>query len=380
VQDVPVKFDLEWDGNTATSGYIGADWYDDVLADEGIAAGDINTGEPSTKDSPTTLTINKTAASPEEVNLTASAFIPNDNYSFRLNCPDVYSTTTYYYTLTGTCTTGNTTFNYTDVNGDTQTVVLANGENQLISAQEGTVSTAICTGTTEKGGESFDLGLPELKVNDKLEINIIFDDSGSMGSTLIQLQNMVNGSLKNELLPVYNNDPVEYEKRVAIINSSDALKKYTDAPVVSTDDRERFLKIFANLEKVNSDSTKVLNIYFGDELGGMYQIGDFTYSGGASQLYKDDLAEYRAFLNTVDYGAHLSRFIRVKQYYDNTYSNRFIENIFSGSDGFEGSKGLSDRVEASILSGVNYGVLYSSDPTYYSNIILDTLRDYGFNI
>lgn len=88
--NVPINFTLEWDGNTETTGYIGLDTYDADLIAAGVSAGDINTGNPSTKD--TTLTINKTSASPTLVKLTVSAPLPNDNYSLEFNCPTAIPT------------------------------------------------------------------------------------------------------------------------------------------------------------------------------------------------------------------------------------------------------------------------------------------------
>lgn len=83
--DVPVSFTLEWDGNTETTGYIGLDTYDTELINAGVDPADINTGNPSTKN--TTLTINKTSATPELVQLHVLAPLVNDNYSLEFNCP-----------------------------------------------------------------------------------------------------------------------------------------------------------------------------------------------------------------------------------------------------------------------------------------------------
>jgi hypothetical protein len=83
--NVPINFTLDWDGNTATTGYIGLDTYDQQLLDAGVSAGDINTGDPSTKN--TTLTINKANATPTLVTLNVLAPLVNDSYSLEFNCP-----------------------------------------------------------------------------------------------------------------------------------------------------------------------------------------------------------------------------------------------------------------------------------------------------
>ena len=376
-QNSPVKFNITWDGNTETTGYIGDSNYHTT---DPVPSPD-NTASPTNKTQPTTLVINKTSATPTQVTLTAEALFPNDSYSFRLNCPDVLATQTFYYTLVGTCTSGDTTFEYTDVNGDIQTVVLANGETQLISAQEDTVSAAVCTGTAEKGGESFELGTPELTLNDKVEINIIFDDSGSMNSTLDQLERMTEGTLKDELISAYNDDSSEYSKRVTVLNASQVLRDYggfASAPFISASDMERYLRIFTLLEKRNTDSTKVVNIFFLDEVLGAYKTGSGVGYSAANQNYIDDLASYRAFLDTVRYGTNLSVLAKVD--FENPDGNAFISNIYNGTNGFEGSKGLSDRSEAKIITGIQDGNDYSNNPTYYSDIVLQALREFGYTI
>ena len=85
--EVPVSFTLEWDGNSVTTGYIGLDTYDQQLIAAGATLAEINTGDPSTKN--TTLTTNKTAASPTLLKLTVTAPLINDSYSLEFNCPTV---------------------------------------------------------------------------------------------------------------------------------------------------------------------------------------------------------------------------------------------------------------------------------------------------
>lgn len=83
--DVPVKFTVEWDGNTQTTEYIGLDTFDAQLLAEGVPQSEIATGDPSTKN--TTLTINKTAANPSLVKVNALAPLINDSYTLTVNCP-----------------------------------------------------------------------------------------------------------------------------------------------------------------------------------------------------------------------------------------------------------------------------------------------------
>ena len=378
-QEVPVNFELEWNGNTSTSGFIGGNDYYDTLEEKGIPVGDINTGEPSTKGSPTTLTINKSASAPSQVNLTATAFLPNDNYSFTLNCPDVEETITKFYTLKSTTASGTTSFSYTDVNGEDQVRVLEEGQVQLISAQEDSVSITSGTGTIQEGGQSFDLGTPEQSIDGKTEITIVFDSSGSMGTILDKLLTMANNELKDTLLAYYDNDIIEYNKRVNIVKSQDhALNNG-----YFSSNKEDFLKL-SSTPIINADSSKQIFLYFTNEVSGdeSYQdaqsdqlfINRTSDYSTANPLYDSDLSNFRTFLETKNYGDYFLTVFNARNY--PTYETYFINNIFRGTEGFEGIKGLSDRSEVSVVQPV----LQTGDSAYYHDLIITALRGYGFNI
>lgn len=378
-QETPVNFELEWNGSTSTSGFIGGNDYYDTLEEKGIPVADINTGEPSTKGSPTTLTINKSASAPSQVNLTATAFLPNDNYSFTLNCPDVEETITKFYTLKSTTASGTTSFSYTDVNGEDQVRVLEEGQVQLISAQEDSVSITSGTGTIQEGGQSFDLGTPEQSIDGKTEITIVFDSSGSMGTILDKLLTMANNELKDTLLAYYDNDIIEYNKRVNIVKSQDhALNNG-----YFSSNKEDFLKL-SSTPIINADSSKQIFLYFTNEVSGdeSYQdaqsdqlfINRTSDYSTANPLYDSDLSNFRTFLETKNYGDYFLTVFNARNY--PTYETYFINNIFRGTEGFEGIKGLSDRSEVSVVQPV----LQTGDSAYYHDLIITALRGYGFNI
>jgi len=354
-QNIPVLFDMSWNGATVSTGYIG--YVDEA---QGLSGVD-NTGEPTTKGEPTTLTIFKSAATPTEVTLTATPFGTNDTYSFRLNCPDVEATETFYHTLTGTCTTGDTTFTYTDVNGDTQTVVLANGETQLVSAQDGTVVTAVCTGTVEKGGQSFDLGLPEQIVDTGTKFNIWLDSSGSLGNEINALRNMTDNELKNSFLQYYNNDSSLYNQRVE----------------ERVNNNERFFQ-WAGFGALTSSITKTVNLIYVDEGHDLYHklsVGDNTQP----QEYLDDISALRNKLDIqTNFGDHLAVIFCIEKTSYEVYRafSYFVDNVTTGANGYDGSNGLSDRSEIIFVRNV----LPNQSSSYYHQVTLDALRDLGYNI
>jgi hypothetical protein len=375
-QNLPVIFDMSWNGATVSTGYIGHSDF------SGTFFGTDNTGDPTTKAQPTTLTINKSAATPTQVTLTASTGMSegNDAYSFRLNCPDVEETITKFYTVKSNTAGGTTDFTYTDVNGDTIDITLEEGETELISAQEDTVSITSGTGTIEEGGQSFDLGQPEQTIDGKTEITIVFDSSGSMGTILDRLLKMADNELKNTLLTYYNNDITEYNKRVQVVKSQDHA---IDNDYFSSN-KEDFLKLSSTPIR-NSDSSKQIFLYFTNEVSGdeinyqddqrdllfVNRVSDYTT---ANAIYDSDLANFRTFLESKNYGDYFLTVFNARNYPN--YETYFINNIFSGDEGFDGSKGLSDRSEVSVVQPV----LQTGDSAYYHDLIIEALRGYGFNI
>jgi len=97
-------------------------------------------------------------------------------------------------------------------------------------------------------------------ITSNTEINIWFDDSGSMDSTLPPLQAMIasGGALYNCLIQLYNNDPVLFAERVKVLN-------FSDVPT----GLERFIPLLATERNFNRTAdtsvTQVINITFADE-------------------------------------------------------------------------------------------------------------------
>ena len=380
--DIPIKFTLEWDGNTSTTGYIGDDYYDVQLQANGVSPSDINTSSPTNKTSGTTLTINKTAATPNEVTLKAQAVLMNDSYTFQLDCPDVEAVGTTYYTIKGNSPDTAATFTYTNASGDSVTRELsAEDAPELISARTGTVSVT-GDGTIEEGGQSFDLGVPEQEYDENTELNILFDDSGSMNGTLQPLLDMADGILKEKLLSFYGGDVVKYNERVNVFKLSDFNRQYTGLVDLGSQTTERFLK-HASYGKINPQSTRSIYIFFIDEVTGPY----FFFGSGQIGSYSSDLSSYRSYLNSIQYGEHFMRtfIVEARQIED----TEFLKYIFDGgihpfvgtNSDFSGSNGLSDRFEATRGSDIlQDGVNYSGNPNYYYDYIIQALQDYGFNI
>lgn len=405
VYHIPVNFTATWDSTTATTGYIGDSVYDEDLSTAGVASGDINTSATqgtTNKTLGTTLTINKTAATPGNVSLIANSVLGNDSYRFRLDCPNVVATPTKFVTLESTCVGGTATFTYTDVDGATQTVnILDGGDPVVVSARPGTAVVSACTGTITEGGASFDQGTPEQEVDEFLEINIIIDSSGFGVKTGLILKEMIEGNLKDKLISFYNNDSVEYNKRVKVYDSGTLYGEQNPGSYVGLSQSESFLKILSDIEKRNSDTTKIVNLYFLDECDPVYMpFGFYAYSqfaaGGTIELnkvtstFETHLAEYKTHLDTLNYGEQLTTIFHTA---NTATPATWFENLVNGTGsttpdafgnyikGFEGNRGLATRgSEISLVTGVRPEVSYQIEPEYYYNLILEALRNYGYKI
>ena len=407
VNSIPVNFTATWDSTTETTGYIGDSIYDNDLTTAGVQSGDINTSATqgtTNKGTGTTLSISKTAATPETISLKAFSVLGNDSYKFRLDCPDVLRTRTKFVTLESTCTGGTARFTYTDVNGVTQEVVIEDGgQPVVVSAQPDTAVVSQCTGTVTEGGDSFELGTPDKDVNDTLEINIILDGSGFHSTSGGDILAMTNGILRKNLIKFYSDNVAEYEKRVRVVTSAELYSEQNSVGLgsVSENQNEGFLKILSDIEKRNSDTTRIVNLYFLDEVNPVYNTyGKTVYSevlaGGTNELarvtstYTSDLASYKTHLDTLDYGDQLTTLFQV----DNVGTPAdWFKNVINGTGttspnefgnynkGFEGARGLSDRAsEISLVSNIRQGVSYQTEPNYYYDLVIQALRDYGYKI
>lgn len=297
--DVPQKFTLKWNGSEGTTDYIGLDGYDQDLLDEGIAIGEIATGDPSTKDG-AFLEINKSASTPNLVELVVDAPLVNDEYSVSFVCPEP----------------------------------------------------------------------APIIIEDTTQINIWFDSSGSMNSTLAPLQDMAAGNLKACLIQFYDNDSAKYDQYV----------KVRSFPTERTFDR-------AAQPPTESGATNCINIIFQDESSTVYYDNSWNVNANRKPVYDTDITNLRNALinNATGYITpimfqvkHFSSFATAdyKDFLQTAQFGTFPEGTnyslpYNLSD-------LTDRVK--FYYDVEQGITYASNPTYYRNLIIQAINDLGFSI
>ena len=212
---------------------------------------------------------------------------------------------------------------------------------------------------------SFNESAP-IVIDENTQINIWFDNSGSMDETLSPLQTMRNTVLKNCLLPFYNNDSNLYDSNVSV-------KLFWDKP----SGYERTFWIL-NTTGTTGSVTKVINLVFQDE-STPYGADQPTFNVNAARqsAYSTDITNLRVTLNSLPSTYYRGVIFRV-----NTGPNefdgfrQFIEAVINGQGNYSGVYGLSDRNEIGYVSDVTA----ASTAQYYANQIITALNTLGYNL
>jgi len=301
--EVPAKFTLKWNGNEATTNYIGHNAFDQDLLDAGVPIGEIATGNPSTKAS-NSVQITKATQNPELVELIVDAPLVNDNYSLDFNCP---------------------------------------------------------------------VPAP-IQIIPTTQINVWFDDSGSMGSTLPYLQNMVQNELKDCLIQFYGNDEAAYNKFVSVreyggISSNNPLYYQFN---------ERFPVVMSWQPDI-VDATNCINLVFQDEVGGTYQFGNTTNASYITQSWIGDMYLFKNIINTNSTGYVTPVLFQIATPTYVTAFGQFLDVIENGTGAYSPSENnLLDMAGKYIIKR---NILPANiTPNYYRDQIIQVFNELGFSI
>jgi len=125
--DVPDKFEIEWNGQIVSTGYVGHSDFDNQLLNAGISPSEINTGNPSTGSG--ALVFNKNLASPAIGILRITSPLQNSDWSIDGKCPAGGTTASLVEVGEGSCGTTPTTWVDVYIDHPTPTTyVPANGD------------------------------------------------------------------------------------------------------------------------------------------------------------------------------------------------------------------------------------------------------------
>lgn len=201
-------------------------------------------------------------------------------------------------------------------------------------------------------------------IDSNTEINIWFDDSGSMNSTLTPLETMRNTILRDCLVQFYNNDYTKYDQNVKVNNFSSKSGAF-----------ERTFYVL-NTSGSTSEITKVINLVFQDESSPYSADSDSFSSSVRTTQYDSDIAGLR---NTLD-NAPNSNYYRGIIFRVNTGGydgfRQFISAVINGTNAYSGTNGLSDKTEITWVESVTAG----SNAQYYADTIITALNTLGYNL
>lgn len=209
-----------------------------------------------------------------------------------------------------------------------------------------------------------------LSININTYIYIYFDSSGSMNSTLAPLQEMRNTILKAALLPLYENDEAAYNEKVQIVSHSS----------------ERTLHML-NFLGGTAPAGNVISLVFQDEAESVYTSASPSWNSGSypTSTYNTDINTLRKRLNSFAENYYRGVVFQVQtldlvtyeggdQIYDNF--QKLIPAIQNGEGQYAGVFGLSDRDEFAY----KYGVTPGATSEFYKDLIVNTLKELGYNL
>jgi hypothetical protein len=220
-------------------------------------------------------------------------------------------------------------------------------------------------------GEISPVGPPP-PISNVTEINIWFDNSGSMNSTLAPLEDMRDNLLRDCLIQLYNNDDTLYNLRVKVFKMGD--EGYNERGIFCLGAQRNFGRA-ADLS-VNS----VINLVFQDEAQTAYHSALSTFSPTANRTltYDTDMNAFRTTLNNLQNGGYYRGVVFRVNTGPNTYEGfkQFLIAVRDGLGNYSGPNGLSDKTEVKFITDVVDG----STAQYYTNQIITALNTLGYNL
>jgi len=211
---------------------------------------------------------------------------------------------------------------------------------------------------TESEMEAFNFGLGYfLPITPDTVINIYFDASGSMDSTLAPLQTMRDSLLQDELLKYYNYDTTLYNQKVTVID---------------TYNNERTFDI---LNTGDPTANPVRNIVFQDEANPVYTNCNPPFEGTRRSQYESDITALRNNLDAWPanqyrgYIFHVAAGLDLNGCDSPPVFKEFLQEVENGTGNFAGQWGLSDRIEFSF----NYDLNDGDTPQYYLDKLTSVL-------
>lgn len=212
-------------------------------------------------------------------------------------------------------------------------------------------------------------------IDDKTEINIFFDNSGSMSNTEAPLNTMASTILKNCLLPFYNNDSALYDSRVRVLNMS---------PLGLN---ERSYGCLA-MTGTTTSITKVINLSFQDEGSSIYHGSTgWTNTTNRTSAFNTDITSLRNNIDNNPTNYLIGEIFQVQTQTTGQFLmfRNLLEAVEGGLGNYSGVYGLSDKSVVhntyNVVPGpqipVNTG---PGSPQYYMGLIITAINNLGYTV
>lgn len=230
-----------------------------------------------------------------------------------------------------------------------------------------------------------------IEIDENTEINIWFDDSGSMKTTLTPLQTMQSTILKNCLLPIYNNDSTLYDNKVRVIKMSEGPSfEYYEAFITCISEKRNLLRT------PDTNVKLVINLVFADES---------DYGTNLDFAYHDNTVPISTTTRTSRYDRHITNakanlaqaasdgyIIKGYEFRVATLSGgqpnvglfgayrELVEKTFVDTGGIYSSQyTLADQAANNIFL-YDLDVTAGAAATYYKDKIIEALQALGINV
>lgn len=200
------------------------------------------------------------------------------------------------------------------------------------------------------------------------EINIWFDNSGTMNTTLSPLEIMRQSVLKEVLLPIYNYDEALYNSQVRIVNMQNA----------DVDYRQRFVKCLGQ-EAIESNADIVINLVFSDKsVYYGYSTGELFDSSVIDPQYQSDISHLRSTVISSPYPIKGTMFRVNSGPNANIGFRGLTQATFVNNGNYIAPNNLSDFYGTNF--NCNLDTLAAGSPAYYKNQIIAALTALNISI
>lgn len=219
---------------------------------------------------------------------------------------------------------------------------------------------------------------PSNELSSTTEINIWFDNSGSMGNILPKLLAMVVSCLKEMLLPIYNNDETLYNQRVKVRT----MNGYTNIPIPyqsyitpgNVGDEQTFGAL--NITGSSDEITQVINLVFQDESSNVYYTEPFNVTSSRDSDYTTDITNLRNTLSNITnesyYKGVVYQITGSVDYYN------FLQAVSSSTPpSYSANYGLSDYIDTGSIK-FEYNITRTGTSNDYLSVVRDTLISFGY--